>query len=139
MSVKQQRHAPSTPLPAPDWDLYRRLKAEGRLNLLFHLSEPAIAWLPRVQTLTTRPNLLPFISRAEHLGWREQCRNWRWVKLSWTQEERDAVLRQDALYRQADVEWEQKHGPIADGAKLLPFSKWPGEILEPDAASSQPW
>jgi hypothetical protein len=107
----------------PDWELYRRLKAEGRLNLLFHFSEPAIVSLPRVETLTPPPNLLPFISRAEHLAWREQWRKGRWVKLSWTQKERDAILRQDELYRQADANWELNHGPIADGAKLLPFPK----------------
>jgi len=123
MTVKQQHDAASTPLPAPDWELYRRLKAEGRLNLLFHFSEPAIVSLPRADTLRPPPNLLPFISRAAHLAWREQCRKWRWVKLSWTQKERDAVLRQDELYRQADVRWELNHGPIADGAKLLPFPK----------------
>ena len=122
MTIKQQRHGPSTPLPAPDWELYRRLKTEGRLNLLFHFSEPGIVFLPWAEILTPRPNLLPFISRAEHLGWREQCRKWRWVKLSWTKEDRDAILRQDELYRQADVRWEQKHGRIPGGAAVLTFA-----------------
>jgi hypothetical protein len=35
MTVKQQRDAPTTRLPAAAWELYRRLRAEGRLNLLF--------------------------------------------------------------------------------------------------------
>jgi hypothetical protein len=130
MTVDQRRDGPSTPLSAPDWELYRRLKAEGRLNLLFHFSEPAIVSLPRAETLTLLPNLLPFISRAEHLGWREQWRKGRWVKLSWTQKERDAILRQDELYRQADANWEPNHGPITDGAKLLPFPKRPQLLPE---------
>ena len=131
MTVKQQRDAPSTLLPATAWELYRRLKAEGRLNLLFRFSEPAIVSLPTAETLTPRPNLLPFISRAEHLAWREQWRKGRWVKLSWTKEERAAILRQDELYRQADANWELNHGPIADGAKLLPFPTRPQ--LRPEA------
>jgi hypothetical protein len=121
MTVDQRRDGPSTPLPAADWELYRRLKIEGRVNLLFRFSEPAAVSLPRAETLTPRPNLLPFISRAKHLEWREQWRKGRWVKLSWTQQERDAILRQDELYRQADANWELNHGPIANGAKLLPF------------------
>jgi hypothetical protein len=125
MTVDQRRNGPSTPLPAADWELYRRLKAEGRLNLLFRFSEAAIVSLPKAEALTPRRNLLPFISRAEHLAWREQWRKGRWVKLSWTQKERDAILRQDELYRQMDANWERTHGPIADGAKLLPFPKRP--------------
>jgi hypothetical protein len=35
MTVDQRRDGPSMPVPAADWELYRRLKAEGRLNLLF--------------------------------------------------------------------------------------------------------
>jgi hypothetical protein len=35
MTVDQRRYGPSMPLPATAWELYRRLKAEGRLNLLF--------------------------------------------------------------------------------------------------------
>jgi hypothetical protein len=130
MTVEQQRGGPSTSLPAADWQLYRRLKAEGRLNLLFRFSEPAIVSLPRAQTLTPRPNLLPFISRAEHLAWREQWKKGRWVKLSWTQKERDAILRQDELYRQADANWELNHAPIANGAKLLPFPTPPQLLPE---------
>ena len=95
-------HQP-TPLPSVDWELHRRLKAEGRLNLLFRLSEPAIVSLQKTESLTPRPNLLPFISRADHLAWREQWRKGRWVKLSWTKEERAAILRQDERYRQADA------------------------------------
>jgi hypothetical protein len=36
MTIDQQRDGLSMPLPAVDWELYRRLKAEGRLNLLLH-------------------------------------------------------------------------------------------------------
>jgi hypothetical protein len=123
MTVEVRRHVPSTPLPAPDWELYRRLKTEGRLNLLFHFSEPAIVWLPKAETLAPRPNLLPFISRAEHLAWREQWRKGRWVRLSWTQKERDAILRQDELYRQADAHWELNHGRLPGGASVVPFHR----------------
>jgi hypothetical protein len=130
MTVKQQSDAPTTPLPAADWELYRRLKAEGRLNLLFRLSEPVSVSLPRAEPLSPRPNPLPFISRAQHLAWREQWRKGRWVKLSWAQRERDAILSQDELYRQTDANWELNHGPIADGAKLLRFPKQPQLIPE---------
>ena len=89
------------PLPAVDWELYRRLKAEGRLNLLFHFSEAAAAGVQCAEAPTSRSKLLPFVSRAEHLAWRARWKNGRWVKLSWTPEQRDAILRQDEAYRQA--------------------------------------
>jgi hypothetical protein len=54
-------HQP-TPLRAADWELYRRLKAERRLNLRFRFSEPTLVSLPKAETLMARPNLLPFIS-----------------------------------------------------------------------------
>jgi len=123
MTVDQRPDGPSTSLPAADWQLYRRLKAEGRLNLLFRFSGRAIDSLPRAEALTPRSNLLPFISRAEHLAWREQWRKGRWVKLSLTQKERDAVLRQDELYRQADATWELNHGRILGGASVVPFHR----------------
>jgi hypothetical protein len=47
--------------------------------------------------------ILKFVSRAEHLAWRARWKNGRWVKLSWTPEERGAILRQDELYRQIDA------------------------------------
>ncbi len=122
MTVDQRPAGPSTPLPTTDWELYRRLKAEGRLNLLFRFSEPAVVPSPGPETLTGRSNLLPFISRAEHLAWREQWSRGRWVKLSWTQKERDAILRQDELYRQADTKWELNHGRIPGGAVVVPFA-----------------
>jgi hypothetical protein len=70
----------------------------------------------------TVSSVLKFISRAEHLAWRTRWKNGRWVKLSWTSEERDAVLRQDEAYRQADARWELNHGPIPSGAVALPLS-----------------
>ena len=56
--------------------------------------------------------VLKFVSRAEHLAWRARWKNGRWVKLSWAQEERDAILRQDEEYRQADARWELNHVPF---------------------------
>jgi hypothetical protein len=112
----------STLLPRVDWELYRRLKSEGRLNLLFRFSGPTAPSLQSVGTPTPRPNVLPFISRAEHLAWREQWRNGRWVKSSWTAEERRAILRQDEAYRQADARWQLNHGPVLGGARVLLFS-----------------
>jgi hypothetical protein len=103
MAVDQRRDNRSTQFPSVDWELYRRLKSEGRLNLLFHFSEPVNAWFHRVDIPVRRPNVLPFISRAEHLAWRQQWKNGRWVKLSWPHELRSAILRQDAVYRQADA------------------------------------
>ena len=76
------------------WELYHRLKAEGRLNLLFRLSDTAVALLPLPATPAPHSNVLPFISRAQQLAWRHQWRlgrfvrlawrNGRWCKLSWT-------------------------------------------------------
>jgi hypothetical protein len=123
MTVDQQRDGLSMPLPAVDWELYRRLKAEGRLNLLFHFSEAAAAGVQCAEAPTSRSKLLPFVSRAEHLAWRARWKNGRWVKLSWTSEERDAILRQDGEYRQADARWELNHGQIPGGARVLEFSE----------------
>jgi hypothetical protein len=63
--------------------------------------------------------VLKFVSRAEHLAWRERWRKGRSVKLSWTPEERSAILRQDEAYRQADASWERNHGPVPGGASIL--------------------
>lgn len=106
---------------ALDWDLYRHLKAEGRLNLLFRLSGALAARLPRVDTPVERPNVLPFISRADHLAWRERWKSGRWTKLSWTPDERDAILRQDEASRRADAEWTRRHGHVRGGAVILHF------------------
>jgi hypothetical protein len=111
----------STQLAALDWERYRKLKAEGRLNLLFRFSIPLAAWSQDVDVGRPRQNLLPFISRAEHLAWRDQWKRGRFVRLSWTPDERDAILRQDKAYRRADERWELNHGPIASGARVLVF------------------
>ena len=74
-----------------DWALYRNLKAERRLNLLFRLSGASAAQLPSADTPAPGHNVLPFISRAEHIAWRERWKRVRWVKLSWTPERRDAI------------------------------------------------
>ena len=115
MTANQQ----SMPLPAVDWALYRRLKAEGRLNLLFHFSEAVPAGVECAEGPTSRSNLLPFVSREEHLAWRARWKNGRWVKLSWTPEQRAAILRQDEEYRLADIRWATRHGPIPGGAVVL--------------------
>jgi hypothetical protein len=54
--------------------------------------------------------------------WRERWKKGRWVKLSWTPEERSAILRQDEAYRQADARWQLNHGPVRGGARVLAFS-----------------
>jgi hypothetical protein len=69
--------------------------------------------------------LLRFVSRAEHLAWRERWKKGRWVILSPTPAFRAQILRQDELFRQADARWAQNHGPIPDGAKLLRFRPRP--------------
>jgi hypothetical protein len=56
--------------------------------------------------------ILKFVSRAEHLACRERWKNGRWGKLSWTPEERSAILRQDEVHRQADERWQLNHGPV---------------------------
>ena len=95
--------------PQFDWELYRRLKAVGRLNLLFRFSEPAGAGVQCAEAPTSRSQLLRFVSRAEHLAWRQQWKNGRWVKLSWTPEQREVILRQDEAYRRADARWVTRH------------------------------
>jgi hypothetical protein len=134
MTIDQRRDGLSMPLPAVEWELYRRLKAEGRLNLLFHFSEAACAGVQCVETPTSRSKLLPFVSRAEHLAWRAQWKNGRWVIRNWTNEQRDAILRQDEEYRRADARWELNHGPNPGGAVVLLFSRGPagGEVTKQD-------
>jgi len=66
--------------------------------------------------------ILKFVSRAEHLAWRARWKNGRWVRLSWTPEERAAILRQDELYRQEDIEWDRRHPKATAGAVVMPFS-----------------
>ena len=108
-----------------DWNLYRRLKAEGRLNILFRLSEPTcVSMLRRNEPpVPDRPNVVRFVSRAEQLAWREQSKRGRWVRLSWPPHEREAILRQDHLFREADERWGQHHGPLPGGARLLLFER----------------
>jgi hypothetical protein len=66
--------------------------------------------------------ILKFVSRAEHLTWRARWKNGRWVRLTWTPEERAAILRQDELYRQADIEWDRRHPKTTAAAAVMPFS-----------------
>ena len=106
------------------WDLYRRLKTEGRLNLLCQLSERCASWLPNdTVDPDERPNVVPFISRQHHLAWREQWQRGRWLKLTWTEEERAAILRQDELFRQADLEWDRQHPTAVGPAQVLFFRR----------------
>lgn len=125
---------------AVNWDLHRRLRTEGRLNLLFRLSEPLVA--SRLQNDWTgdaesRPNVLPFVSRAQHLAWRTQWTQGRFVIRSPGPELRAAILRQDEIYRQADAAWALRHGPVAGGARLLPFSEHPFDDAYLTEAASQ--
>jgi hypothetical protein len=77
----------------------------------------------RLSSTTSKPpvdsHVLKFVSRAEQLAWRTRWKKGRWVKLSWTSEERSAILRQDEVYRQADVRWQLNHGPVPGGASIL--------------------
>jgi hypothetical protein len=107
---------------ARDWDAYRRLAAEGRLNLLFRLSEPLASRLLNARPTGTRSNVVLFISRSDHLFWRRRWAQGRFVRLSWTPEERAAILRQDELYRQADIEWERRHPKTTAAAAVMAFS-----------------
>jgi hypothetical protein len=108
-----------------DGNLHRRLAAEGRLNLLFRLSEPFCAsWLKNAPVAPEdRPKVIPFISRADHLAWRRVWVRGRWVRLSWPPDQKDAILRQDKLFREADERWAQNHGPIPGGARILDFDR----------------
>jgi hypothetical protein len=74
-------------------------------------------------TLRVTSRIVKFVSRVEHLAWRERWKNGRWVKFSWTPEERAAILRQDEIYRQADARWELNHGPVPGGAVVRLFAR----------------
>ena len=65
--------------------------------------------------------ILKFVPRADHLKWREAWKRRRWVRLSWTPEERAAILWQDEQYRLADIRWAERHGPVAGGAIIALF------------------
>jgi hypothetical protein len=108
--------------PVTDWELYRRLRAEGRLNLLFRQRRELAAWLPADSPSEPPSNIYPFVSRAEHLAWRRVWTNGRWVKSSWTPEQRLAIRRQDAIYREADKRWAESHGPVVGGALVARIS-----------------
>ncbi|HXG73099.1 MAG TPA: hypothetical protein VNJ04_21090 [Gemmatimonadaceae bacterium] len=109
--------------PPLDWGVYRRFKAEGRINLLYRLSEPTAMKVWNVDAPAAAPptNVITFISRAEHLRWRRNWQQGRFVRLAWPPDERAAVLRQDAIFREADAEWEKDHGPVPGGAKIIAF------------------
>ena len=114
-------NAPGVSRNRARWDLHRHLSAEGRLNLLFRLSEPLASQLPHAKIPDRSSNVLPFISREEHLWWRAQWHGGRWVRLSWTTEERAAILRQDELFREADREWERRHPATSGPAAVIRF------------------
>ncbi len=109
--------------PPLDWSIYSRFKAEGRINLLLRLSEPTVMKLSNVgaPAAAPAPNVITFISRAEHLRWRRNWEQGRFVILSWPPDKRAALLRQDAIFREADAEWTKEHGPVPGGAKTIAF------------------
>jgi hypothetical protein len=110
--------------------LHERLKNEGRLNLLYRLSEPTVLKISLRQDgpLAPPPNVLPFVSRAEHLKWRNVWTQGRFVRLSWPPDQRAAILRQDAIFREADAKWAERHGPVEGGARVLAFTPREAEI-----------
>jgi hypothetical protein len=117
-----------------NWDLYRRLQSDDRLNLLCRLSEPwCVSLLERNHASPQdRSNVIPFISRADHLGWRESWKKGRFVRLSWPDAERQAILRQDEILRQADARWAERHGPIPGGARVIPCGRESAPLGGPD-------
>jgi hypothetical protein len=66
--------------------------------------------------------ILRFVSHGEHLAWRERWKKGRWVIRSPTPALRDAILKQDEAFRQADARWELNHGRVPGGARVLVFS-----------------
>jgi hypothetical protein len=60
----------------------------------------------------TPTQVLRFVSRADHLKWREQWKRGRWVRLSWPPAEQAAILRQDEEYRLADIRWASDMAPL---------------------------
>jgi hypothetical protein len=117
-------------LTAHDWDLYRCLKAQGRLNLLCRLSESCASWLQNdAVDPDHRPKVVPFVSRAMHLAWRERWKQGRFVRLAWTTDERAALVRQDEIFRDADLEWERRHPPAQEPAVVLQFPQLDDEFV----------
>jgi hypothetical protein len=127
MATDQRPDGPSTRFPRVDWELYRQLKSEGRLNLLFRFCEPGAASFLRPEVAVPRPNVLPFVSRSEHLAWRARWKNGRRVKLSWTPEERSAIHRQDEGLSAGRCEMGAESRAVPEGGSIL---KW---RHEPDA------
>jgi hypothetical protein len=71
--------------------------------------------------VTRTAQVLKFVSRTDHLKWREQWKRGRWVRLSWPPEERAAIPRQDEEYRLVDIRWAVRHGSVAGGAIIAVF------------------
>jgi hypothetical protein len=115
------RREPSIEVNTRDWETHRRLAAEGRLNLLFRLSEPLASRLKN-SAPQERSNVLPFISREDHLFWRNRWTQGRFVKLAWTPDERLTLVQQDKVFRDADVEWERRHPRPTASAVVVPFA-----------------
>lgn len=105
--------------PKPDWTFYTRMKAQGRLNLLLRLTEPLTIY--HTEPTEPRTNVVPFVSRVEHLLWRSVWKRGRFVRLSWPPEERAAILRQDEIFRRADAAWELRHPAPTGLATVIPF------------------
>lgn len=109
----------SSPL---DWNRYRELKSEGRLNLLLRLSDPTAIKVSGVSLENRSPSkVLPFVSRDEHLRWRRVWQQGRFVRLTWLPKERAALLRQDAIFHEQDALWKLRHGPVEGAARVLRF------------------
>jgi hypothetical protein len=104
------------------WEMHRRLAVEGRLNLLFRLSEPLASRLMN-SVPDERSNVLPFVSREDHLFWRKRWTQGRFVKLAWTPEERLTLVQQDNVFRDADVQWERRHPTPTALAVVVPFAR----------------
>ena len=109
--------------PPLDRSVYNTLKRDGRLNLLLRLSEPMAMKLSGIKATGDPPstNVIPFVSRAEQLAFRRRWQQGRFVKLSWPPDQRAALIRQDAIFREADVKWAERHGRAGGSADVLEF------------------
>ena len=76
-----------------------------------------------VRPPTVHSNVILFISRSDQLFWRNRWTQGRFVKLAWTAEQRAEILRQDEIFRQADVEWERRHPKTTNAAMIVRFPR----------------
>ena len=112
--------ADSKRFPARRAALRQQCHVAGRVNLLYRLSPETPGYQVGPSIDVAVAHVLPFVSRSDHLFFRAEWYRGRWVRLTWTPEQKAAILRQDAVFCSSDLEWSKRHQPV-DGATVVPF------------------